>query len=160
VNLSGLRTRLDHLAGRVPQPLPEAGTTTEAVDLALAAGLVLVNLERWAAQRPGFEPMTEPTVWHQPDAADVHMAQNCRQLAPFLGEAHLVHAPGVVEARLGALYAMYETSGEHDEGVDAALADVRDQLPALEATGANAPEWCAKFLTEIARNPAVQATEQ
>jgi hypothetical protein len=159
VNLSGLRTRLAHLAGRVLQPLPKA-TSTDAITLSLAAGLVLHRLELWASTRPGYEVLPAPTVPHTPDESDKALAKNCPQLAAALAEPCLVHAPGVLDARLSALFSQYQAAGIPDEGVDAALADVRDQLPALEATGANAPEWCAKFLTEIARNPAVQATEQ
>jgi len=159
VNLSGLRTRLAHLAGAVPQPLPTAWSS-EPMELSLAAGLVLHRLELWASTRPGYEVPPAPTVLHTPDEGDRALAKNCPQLAAALAEPCLVHAPGVLDTRLSALFSQYEASGQHDENVDAALADVRDQLPALEATGANAPEWCAKFLTEIARNPAVQATEQ
>jgi len=43
-----------------------------------------------------------------------------------LAEAHLVHAPGVLDARLSALFSQYQAAGIPDEGVDAALADVRN----------------------------------
>ena len=152
MNLSGLRTRLAHLAGRVPQPLPEMDASRDAFDLALASGLVLVNLERWAAQRPGYEPTPEPTVWHQPDDADRRMATQCPQLAA-LAEAHLVHAPGVLDARLSALFSQYEASGQHDEGIDAALADVRERLAAQTAGGERIPQWCSRFFDPIAGNP-------
>ena len=150
MNLSGLRTRLVHLAGAIPRNLPESGTMTEAVDLTLAAGLVLVNLERWAAQRPGFEPMPEPTVLHQPDDADRRMATQCPQLAA-LAEAHLVHAPGVLDARLSALFSQYQAAGIPDEGVDAALADVRERLAAQTAGGERIPDWCARWLAPLKR---------
>ena len=150
----------------MPKPLPESGTTMEAVDLLFAVGLVLRRLELWAEKRPGFEPMPEPTVLHTPDAADLHMAQNCRQLAPFLGEAHLVHAPGVLDARLSALFSQYQAAGVADESIEAALADVRERLAAQTAGGERIPQWLAsrlaplaKFLTEIAAGkPAIPET--
>ena len=157
-SLGDLRRRLDRASAAVPQPLPEA-TSTDAIKLSLAVGLVLHRLELWASTRPGYEPMSPPTVWHKPDDADRRMAAQCPQLAA-LAEARLIHTPDVLPARLGALYARYTASGEHDEGIDAALADVRDQLPAFEATGADVPRWCAKFLSQIAGNSAAQATEQ
>jgi hypothetical protein len=154
MNLAGLRHRLVHLAGAVPHPLPEMGATTDAVDLALAIGLVHARLEEWATWRPGFEPMPEPTVLHQPDAADLRMAAQCPQLAD-LAEKHLVYAPGVVEARLADLLSQYQAAGVADESIEAALVDVRERLAALTADGAPIPRWCAKFLSQIATdNPA------
>jgi hypothetical protein len=157
--LSSIRERLAKLAASMPKPLPESGTTTEAVDLLFAVGLVLRRLEDWAHQRPGFEPMGEPTVWHQPDAADRRMAAQCPQLAA-LAEAHLVHAPGVLDARLSALFSQYQAAGIPDEGVDAALADVRERLAAQTAGGERIPQWCSRFLNPIAGNSAAQSTEQ
>jgi hypothetical protein len=147
--LASLRTRLAHLAGRVQQPLPTAWSS-EPAELSLAAGFVLHQLELWASTRPGFEPMEPPTVLHQPDDADRRMAAQCPQLAA-LAEAHLVHAPGIVAARTAALFAMYEASGERDETIDAALANVDEQLTALLAAGVRIPEWCARWLAPLQR---------
>lgn len=153
MNLHSLRTRLAHLAGAVPRNLPEVAST-DATDLAFAVGAVWVALESWAEPRPGFEPMPEPTVLHRPDAADLRMAAQCAALRD-LAEPHLTHSADALAARLSRLFARYEASGEHDAAVDAALADVRTRLAALPADGAPIPQWCAKFLSQIATdNPA------
>ncbi|MGB8297370.1 MAG: hypothetical protein WCG85_18235, partial [Polyangia bacterium] len=139
MNLAGLRLRLARAAGAIPRNPPEPGTTTEAVDLALAAGLVLVELERWASARPGFVAMPEPTVLHHPSVADLRMVQNCPQLAE-LAEAHLTHSADAIAARLALLLEQYRAAGQPDEAIEATLADVRARLAALEETGANIPE--------------------
>lgn len=154
MNLAGLRNRIARAGGAIPRDLPDAGATTEAVDLALAAGLVLAELESWAQQRPCYAPMSAPTVLHKPDQGDLALARNCPMLADALAKPCLIHAPGVLDARLAQLLARYQAAGAADESIEAALADVRERLTALDATGAHIPQWLARFLNPIAGNSA------
>jgi hypothetical protein len=95
--------------------------------------------------------MPEPTVWSEPDAADIRMAGNNPALSS-LAEKRLIHAPDAIAARLAQLLERYRSAGQHDEAVDAALADVRARQAAFTADGASVPQWCAKFLNPIAGN--------
>ena len=170
-SLGDLRRRLDR-AGAAAQPHPGRPyrmTTAEnrqaldrivgEVDLALDAVAVLPALERWAEKRPGYVAMPEPTVWSEPDAADIRMAGNNPALSS-LAEKHLVHAPDAIAARLAQLLERYRSAGQPDEATEAALADFRERLAAFEASGAPVPQWLAKFLNPLAGNSAAQATEQ
>ena len=149
MDLRGLKQRLAHLARAVPQP-EAAAWSSESIELSLAAGLVWRELECWASTRPGFVPMPAPTIPHDPDEGDRRMAAQCPQLAA-LAEARLIHTPDVLPARLGALYARYTASGEHDEGIDAALADVDSRLAEILASGVPVPDWCAAWLIPLQR---------
>ena len=151
MNLTGLRTQLARLAAAVPRNLPDVSMSVDAVDLVFAAGAVLARLEEWAAQRPGFEPMPEPTVLHQPDEGDRALARNCPRLAAALAEPCLVHAAGVLETRLGVLFTQYAASGEHDTEIDAALADVDSRLAEIMAAGVPITDWCAAWLIPLQR---------
>jgi len=150
MNLAGLRTRLAHLAGAVPHPRPTV-VSTDAIQLSFAAGLVLDRLELWAERRPGFEPLPEPTVLHTPDEGDRAMARNSAQLAPLLLKPCLVHAAGVLEARLGDLFSQYQAAGEKDDAIESALADVDERLAALLASGVQIPESTACWLAPLKR---------
>jgi hypothetical protein len=154
MDLRGLKQRLAHLASAIPRDLPEVGASVESVDMALTIGAVWSALESWAVWQPGYEAMPAPTVWRKSDDADRRMAAQCAALRD-LAEPHLTHSADALAARLSRLYAEYATTGQHDEAIDRALADVRERLAALTADGAPIPQWCAKFLSQIATdNPA------
>ena len=148
--LSSLRTRLTHLAGSLPQPLPTAWSS-KPVELSLAAGLVLHRLELWASTRPDFEPPPEATVWHTPDEGDRALARNCPQLAAALAEPCLVHAAGVLESRLADLFTEYQAAGVPDAAGDAALADVDSRLAEILAAGVRVPDFAARWLAPLQR---------
>lgn len=152
MDLKGLRARITRAGAAVPRNAPAANMPTAAawVDLAISEAAVCSALESWAEKRPGFEPTPEPTVWHQPDDADRRMAAQCPQLAA-LAEAHLIHAPGVLDARLSRLCEQYENAREPDEAIDRALADSGAQLTALIASGADVPSWCADRVAILQR---------
>jgi hypothetical protein len=123
------------------------------VDLMLDVGAILARLEEWAAQRPGYVPMEPPTVWSEPDAADVRMAGNNPALAG-LAEPHLTHAPEVRAARLAQLLERYRRAGQPDEATESSLSDFRARLAAFEATGATIGPWYARFIDPIVGNSA------
>jgi len=142
--IANLRTQVAALvAAAQPRPgRPHRRTTAEGrqelarladlADLMLGVAAVLDRLEAWAVWQPGYVPVPATTI---PDA--------------------------LAATRLARLCAEYSTSGQHDESIEAALADFRARLAAFEASGATIGPWYAKLITPIvARNSAAQSTEQ
>ena len=144
MNLSGLRTRLAHLASRTPGQAREPASTGAACDLLIAEGAVMAKLEEWYAKRADYEPLPPPTILHKPDAADLKMAGQCSALR-VLAETRLIHAADVLDGRFEKLYRLYNVSPP-DEAVEAALEDADARLTNLAQGTERVPSWCVSKL--------------
>jgi hypothetical protein len=100
-------------------------------DLMSGVAAVLARLSDWSIWQPGYQSVPATTI---PDA--------------------------LAAARLGALLSQYRAAGIADDGIEAAVADVRARLGAYEATGATIAPFYEKFLNPIAGNSAARSTEQ